>query len=59
MERRVDTKEESQRVCTKCRQAKAPSEFHHFGKDRSRIGKWCEDCYQRHGTGNHALPTDH
>lgn len=43
--------QESAKSCTKCRKAKASSQFHRFGKDRSRIGKWCEECYQKHGTG--------
>jgi hypothetical protein len=39
------------KVCTKCRVAKSPTEFHHFGIGGLRIGKWCESCYQKHGTG--------
>jgi hypothetical protein len=45
----VESTQEPAKVCTKCRVAKSPTEFHHFGMDGSRIGKWCEACYQKHG----------
>jgi len=33
--------------CTYCKLEKPESEFHHFGKDGARIGKWCTVCYQK------------
>lgn len=33
------------KVCTCCKQSKNLAEFHRFGKDLSRVGKWCEECY--------------
>ena len=46
------------RVCTSCKVAKPESEFHRFGKDQSRIGKWCESCYVRNKkkTRNRNMP---
>jgi hypothetical protein len=38
---------EDLKVCTSCGQRKSLHEFHHFGKDRKRVGKWCELCLQR------------
>jgi hypothetical protein len=35
------------KVCTSCGQRKGLPEFHHFGKDKKRVGKWCELCLQR------------
>ena len=35
------------KVCTSCRKDKPVSDFHRFGKDGSRLGKWCEDCYTK------------
>lgn len=35
------------KVCTSCNVEKPISEFHHYGKDDSRIGKWCETCYTK------------
>jgi hypothetical protein len=35
------------KVCTSCGQRKDIHEFHRFGKDGNRIGKWCEPCLQR------------
>ena len=35
------------KVCTSCRMEKPVSEFHHFGKNLSRVGKWCEACYEK------------
>jgi hypothetical protein len=39
------------RTCTKCQTVKPLPAFHLFGKDRSRTGKWCEDCYQKYVGG--------
>ena len=44
------------KVCTSCGREKPSSEFHRFGKDSSRIGKWCEECYTRKGSGKPASP---
>lgn len=35
------------KVCTSCGQRKGLHEFHRFGKDGKRVGKWCEECFQR------------
>lgn len=35
------------KICTCCGQAKLITEFHRFGKDGSRIGKWCKPCYAK------------
>ena len=35
------------KVCTSCNVEKPVSAFHRFGKDGSRVGKWCEDCYTK------------
>jgi hypothetical protein len=35
------------KVCTSCGQQKDLHEFHRFGKDGKRVGKWCEACLQR------------
>lgn len=35
------------RVCSSCRETKPLAEFHKFGPNRERVGKWCEDCYQK------------
>lgn len=45
------------RVCTACGQQKAVSEFYHFGKDNSRIGKWCKPCYEKNKTKRRARPS--
>ena len=47
----MDTK-----VCTSCRIEKPISEFHHFGKNDSRVGKWCEACYQKSAGGPGGAP---
>ena len=44
------------KVCTSCGKQKPVSDFHRFGKDGSRIGKWCEECYTRKGSGKPASP---
>jgi hypothetical protein len=38
------------KVCTSCSQQKPVSDFHHFGKDGSRVGKWCKPCYEKNKT---------
>lgn len=35
------------KVCTSCGQDKPITAFHRFGKDGSRIGKWCSPCYAK------------
>jgi hypothetical protein len=35
------------RFCASCKRRLPIDQFHHFGKDGARIGKWCEECYQR------------
>lgn len=35
------------RVCTSCRTEKPLAEFHQFGSGGGRVGKWCEECYQK------------
>ena len=35
------------KVCTSCKVEKPVSDFHRFGRDGSRIGKWCEACYTK------------
>ncbi len=35
------------RVCTSCQTDKPLAEFHKFGPKAERVGKWCEDCYQK------------
>jgi hypothetical protein len=35
------------KMCTSCKTEKPESEFHRFGKDGARIGKWCKDCYTK------------
>jgi hypothetical protein len=42
------------KVCTSCNVEKPVSEFHRFGKDDSRIGKWCEACYTKKIAGKPA-----
>ena len=57
--RRVDIEEHEimeTKVCTSCGKQKAVSDFHRFGKDESRVGKWCEECYTRKGAGKPASP---
>jgi hypothetical protein len=44
------------RVCTSCKKEKPLSEFHRFGKDGSRIGKWCDECYAKRGAGRPPAP---
>ena len=39
------------KVCTSCGKEKSVSDFHRFGKDGSRVGKWCEDCYTKKAAG--------
>jgi len=41
-----------EKICTRCRLPKPIETFHHFGKNRTRVGKWCEDCFQKHGAGS-------
>ena len=42
------------KVCTSCNVEKPVSEFHRYGKDDSRVGKWCEDCYTKKIAGKPA-----
>lgn len=35
------------KLCTACQRRKILQEFHRYGKGGSRIGKWCEPCFQR------------
>jgi hypothetical protein len=35
------------KVCTSCGQAKPLDQFHRFGKDLIRVGKWCEECFKK------------
>lgn len=35
------------KICTACGRARPLTEFHRFGKCLARVGKWCEDCYQK------------
>ncbi len=35
------------KVCSSCKVDKPESEFYRFGKDGSRVGKWCEICYSK------------
>lgn len=35
------------KMCSSCKTEKPESEFHHFGKDGARVGKWCRDCYSK------------
>ena len=35
------------RICTSCKVQKPLADFHRFGRDGSRIGRWCEACYQK------------
>lgn len=35
------------KTCTYCGKRKPIAEFHQFGKNPVRIGKWCEPCYQQ------------
>lgn len=35
------------KVCTSCGETKRTGEFHHFGAEKERVGKWCESCFQR------------
>lgn len=38
---KLDTK-----TCSKCGKALDVSMFHVYGADRTRVGKWCEPCFQ-------------
>ena len=40
-----------EKICTRCRLPKPIETFHRFGKNTTRVGKWCEDCFQKHGAG--------
>ena len=42
------------KVCTSCNLQKPIADFHRFGKDGARIGKWCEECYTRKIAGKPA-----
>jgi len=42
------------KVCNSCGKEKPVAEFHRFGKDGSRIGKWCEECYTKQIAGKAA-----
>ena len=39
------------KICTSCGKEKSVADFHKFGKDGSRVGKWCEDCYAKKAAG--------
>ena len=43
------------KVCTSCGKEKPVSDFHRFGKEGSRIGKWCEACYTKKIAGKPAV----
>ena len=38
----MDTKK-----CTHCREDKPLTDFHVFGRNRERIGRWCAVCYDK------------
>lgn len=44
------------KVCGSCGKEKSVTEFHRFGKDGARIGKWCEACYTRRIAGKPPRP---
>ena len=35
------------KICTSCRAEKPVAEFHRFGPNGERVGKWCEECYKK------------
>ena len=35
------------KVCTSCRAEKPLTQFHRFGANGERVGKWCEECYKK------------
>lgn len=44
------------KICTSCKIEKPESDFHRFGKDGSRVGKWCEACYTKNKGGKKTPP---
>jgi hypothetical protein len=45
------------KICTSCKQEKPLAAFHRFGADGSKLGKWCEACYQAKAAGQQAKPS--